>query len=120
MSRYSPTLMDHFQSPRNAADLEDADLVGRVGAADSPPYMLLKLKLESDVVARVSFRTFGCGTSIACGSALGELVKGRSLDDCGRLSVVDVVAALDGVPDDKRWCADLAVSALKDALGKVS
>jgi len=118
MSRFSPTLMDHFQSPRNAVDLEDAHFVGQAGAPDSPPYMLIKLKMDGNIVVGVSFRTFGCGVSIACGSALSELVDGKTLADCRNIRTADVIAAVDGVPEDKTWCADVSVKALEDALAK--
>src|SRR4051812_37322916 len=100
--------MDHFQSPRNAVDLEGPDVVGQAGSPDAPPFMVLKLRVHGDSVDAVSFRTFGCGVSIACGSALSELICRKPLSSCNNISTDDVVAALDGVPDDKRWCADLS------------
>jgi len=119
MSRFSERLMDHFQSPRNAVDLDEADAVGEAGSSDSPPFMVMKIRTDEGVVRAVSFRTFGCGVSIACGSALGELVNGRLLADCGTISTEDIVEALDGIPEEKRWCADLAVQALRSSLEKV-
>jgi NifU-like protein involved in Fe-S cluster formation len=118
MSRFSERLMDHFQSPRNAVDLDDADVVCEAGSSESPPFMVMKIRTDKGVARAVSFRTFGCGVSIACGSVLGELVKGRFLADCGAISTADLVDALDGIPEEKRWCADLAVQALRSALAK--
>jgi NifU-like protein involved in Fe-S cluster formation len=78
--------------------------------------MVLELQFDRERVAAVSFKTFGCGVSIACGSALGELIRGQSVARCRSLTAADVIAYLDGVPDDKQWCADVAVNALHNAL----
>jgi nitrogen fixation NifU-like protein len=49
-------------------------------------------------------------------SVLTELIMGRSLVDCRKLTARDLVSALDGIPEDKRFCADLAIKALNRIL----
>jgi hypothetical protein len=41
---------------------------------------------------------------------------GRATADACVLTPEKMIAALGGIPDDKRHCADMAVAALRDAL----
>jgi nitrogen fixation NifU-like protein len=118
MGKYSGTLMDHFFAPRNAGRMDSPDRCGRAGSAASGLLMVLQLRLRGDRVAEARFQTFGCGVAIACGSALTELVTGRTLEACRSITELELVQALSGVPDDKRHCPTLAIAALHDALGQ--
>ena len=43
---YNPTVMDHFQNPRNAGEITDADGVGEVGNPNCGDVMRLYIKVE--------------------------------------------------------------------------
>lgn len=116
MRGYSAIAMDHFQSPRNAGRMDDANAVGRANVAGRAPYMTIYLKLKDEVVERATFQTFGCGAAIAAGSMLTEMVKGKSISACETLAEADIDDALGGLPPQKRFCAALALLALHDAL----
>jgi NifU-like protein involved in Fe-S cluster formation len=109
--------MDHFTSPRNCGTLDAPDRVGHAGVPGHGPFMTLSLRVKGDCVQEAKFRTHGCGVTIACGSALSELVAGQTLDACRALRPEDVAAALDGVPPDKAHGPAMAIAALLDALG---
>lgn len=116
MSKYSDTLMDHFTSPRNSGAMEAPDAVGHAGTPGRGPFMILYLRVVNDAVAESRFQTYGCGSTIACGSMLTELIKGRPVSECLALAAADLVAALDGVPADKLHGPALAIGALRDGL----
>jgi nitrogen fixation NifU-like protein len=118
MGKYSETLMDHFQSPRNSRVMDSPDLIGRVGELGRGAFLILYLRMAGDRVALATFQTYGCGSTIACGSVLTELIAGRSASECLALTPEDVVAALDGVPEDKLHGPAMAVAALRNALGQ--
>jgi NifU-like protein involved in Fe-S cluster formation len=115
---YTPAVLDHFQNPRNAGTLPDADLVGEAGNPACGDRMRLFLKLEGGRVTAARFQTFGCSVAIAASSMLTELVQGRDLDGLARLRNTDIVAALGGLPERKAACSVLAEAALKDALSR--
>ncbi len=117
---YSSTLWDHFNSPRNAGELKDADAVGKANINGRAPRFAIYLKAIDDKVAKASFQTFGCGYSIAACSALTEMVTGKTISECREITADQLVAALDGMPEEKRFCADMAVAALRDALAQLS
>jgi NifU-like protein involved in Fe-S cluster formation len=116
MSRFSDTLMDHFQSPMNRGTMELPHLVGKGSLDGYPAFLTLYLRIESNRVVDAAFEAEGCGVTIACGSVLTELVRGRSLAECGQITRRELAAALDGFPVGKEYCAEVAIRALKDAL----
>lgn len=116
MGHFSDTLMDHFSSPRNTGVLEEPDLVGLVGTPGQGPFFVLYLKLTDGRIDAARFRTHGCGATIAAGSMLTELIRGRTPDECRGLTVDNLIAALDGVPPEKLHSPTLAIAALQHAL----
>jgi NifU-like protein involved in Fe-S cluster formation len=116
VASFSAKLSDHFNSPRNGGALENADAVGHGSLDGSAPYTTIFLRIEDSTIRQAGFQTFGCGVSIACASVLTELVTGQTLDSGRRITAQDVIDALDGVPEEKQFCAGLAVAALRDAL----
>jgi len=116
MPRFSATLMDHFQNPRHQGRLERPDRVGQVGSAEAPPWLVMHLALDGERLTEARFQTFGCGVTIAAASCLLDLAVGRTVDECAQITATDICAALDGVPQDKAWCVNLALDALRAGL----
>jgi nitrogen fixation NifU-like protein len=113
---YGPVVLDHFQNPRNAGVLRDADLIGEAGNPGCGDRMRLYLRLSENRVAEARFQTFGCSVAIAASSMLTEMVRGRTLDELSRLRNTDIVRALGGLPEAKVACSVLAEEALQAAL----
>ena len=117
---YSATLMDHFTHPRNVGRLDPHDASGTSGTPGNGPFVEFTVRLADERVVAVGFQTFGCGPAIAASSLLTELVAGRRLSDTASLTAEALVAALGGLPEDKRYCAELAVAAWRDLLARTS
>ena len=115
---YSETLWDHFNSPRNAGRIPAPDAVGNASLGGRAPHFTIYVNLDGGRVTKACFQTTGCGYAIAACSALTELVAGKTIAECQAISVPHLVKALDGMPEHKRFCARLAIDALRDALGK--
>ena len=112
---YSETTIDHFMNPRNLGDMSDADGFGRVTGSCGDT-MEIWLKVKNGAIASATFMTDGCGTSIASGSMVTEMCKGRSVSEAPRISQQDVLGALDGLPEESEHCALLAADTLKEAI----
>ena len=112
---YSETTIDHFINPRNLGDMENADGFGRV-AGSCGDTMEIWLKVKNGTIASATFMTDGCGTSIASGSIVTELAKGRSVNEARKISQQDVLGALGGLPEESKHCALLAADTLKEAI----
>ncbi len=119
MARFSETLMDHFQAPRNLGRMESPDVVGLAGIPGQGRYLVLYVRIADGQVVHAQYECHGCGVTIACGSALTELIAGKSLQECAGLSTHDLVDALDGVPADRGDCPQFAMHALRHVLSQI-
>ena len=113
---YSEKVMDHFAHPRNVGALADANGVGDVGNSRCGDIMKMFIRVEDNVIADVSFKTFGCGAAVATSSMATEMIKGKTLDEALKLTNKAVMEALDGLPPVKVHCSVLAEQAIKAAI----
>ena len=112
---YSEIAIDHSMNPRNLGDMEDADGFAKVMGSCGDT-MEIWLKVKNGTIADAAFMTDGCGTSIASGSMVTELAKGKSIAKVHRITQQDVLNALDGLPEESVHCALLAADTLKAAI----
>jgi nitrogen fixation NifU-like protein len=112
---YSETTIEHAINPRNVGSLSDADGYARLTGSCGDT-LELWLKVKNDVISHASFITDGCGTTIAAGSMITEMAKGKSIPKAQSVSQQDVLNALGGLPEESQHCALLAAKSLKDAI----
>jgi len=113
---YNKTVLDHYKNPRNVGEIEDADGTGIYMSDFCGDITKFWIKVVDGRIAEVKYKTQGCAASIASGSALTELAKGKSLEDALKITKDDIANALDGLPEQKIHCSVLADDALKDAI----
>ena len=113
---YSEALIEHFERPRNAGAMEDADAEAYVTNPVCGDSMRIFLRIEDERVAAASFLTSGCPASIGTSSAATELLIGRSLDEAVALSREDYAEAVGGLPKSKLHCSVLAAAAVREAI----
>ena len=75
---YSEKTIDHFLNPRNLGGIPAPDGFGRI-TGPCGDTMEICLKVRDNRVMNASFWTDGCGTTIASGSMVTELAKGKSV-----------------------------------------
>ena len=113
---YSPRLLDHFQNPRNVGELPPpAVAVDAVNPACGD-MLRLAARFEDGRIAEVRYKTRGCTASIAAGSALTELLLGRTRAEAGQLKAADIEAALGGLIPESKHAAVLCVDAVRALL----
>jgi len=112
---YSEKVIDFFLNPRNLGQIPGADGFGRV-TGPCGDTMEVYLTVRGDRVVNASFWTDGCGPSIASGSMVTELAKGKSIAEAGKIGQQDVLHALDGLPEESVHCALLAANTLREAI----
>ena len=112
---YSETVIDHAMNPRNLGDMEDADGFGRV-TGPCGDTMEIWLRAKNGGLTDATFLTDGCGTSLASGSMVTEMAKGKEITEALKISQQDVLTALGGLPEESQHCALLAANTLKEAI----
>jgi|SRR5271157_824412 len=115
---YTRKVLDHFSNPRNVGRMDDADAVGIAGNPSDGDTTYIYVKVKDNVIDEITFQTMGCAAAIASSSMLTELAKGKTLDEAEQISRQDVADALDGLPDRKMECSNIAPDALQEALRK--
>lgn len=78
--------------------------------------MELYLRLDGRQIVKAAFITDGCGVTVACGSKVTQLAEGLSLEEAGAITPEELVAALDGLPEEHLHCAALAIQTLREAI----
>ncbi len=113
-SDFTATALDHAQNPRNWGLLPafngHARITGPCGDT-----MQFWLQVVGGRIARVTFDTDGCASSLACGSMATELAAGKTPEDASLISQEDIMDALGGLPPEVQHCALLASNTLRAA-----
>ena len=118
MSGHDAALREHFLRPRNNRLLDSPNAVGFADMGGSPPRILVALNISDDLLLDASFSAIGCGYLIACGSACTELIKGLEVHRVFEVGPEDIDRYLGGLPAHRRYCAELAVRAVQDAVAR--
>lgn len=117
---YSREVLDHFQNPRHAGEVENADAVVEVTNAACGDILRLSVRMEHGRVAEARFRAKGCVPAMACGSRLAEMMRGRTAEELRAIRKEEVVESLGGLPAASGHAAQLAVDAVRELVKKVS
>jgi nitrogen fixation NifU-like protein len=121
---YSARLLDHFQNPRNAGEVVDPDAMAEIENPVCGDVLRLTLKIEAGRIAEIRFKAKGCVASMACASALTEVVAGRTLDEVRspnpEKSIREtLIEAVGGLPQASMHAVQLALDALSAALSQM-
>jgi nitrogen fixation protein NifU and related proteins len=110
---YSPQLLDHFQHPRNAGEIPNPDASIQLENPACGDILKLTLKVLEGRIAEIRFLAKGCVPTMACASALTELVQGRTPEEARQLTRSQLIAAVGGLPEASIHASHLAMDALK-------
>ena len=114
---YSQKVIDHYENPRNVGkfDIDENVGTGMVGAPACGDVMRLQIKVEEGIIKDACFKTYGCGSAIASSSLVTEWIKGKTLDQAGKISNSAIAEEL-ALPPVKIHCSILAEDAVKAAI----
>jgi len=115
---YSDAFRDHLANPRNAGELSDANAVAEETNPVCGDRLRLSLRLRDGQIEAVRFLAYGCPPTLACGSALAEMIEGKSIDSALKLNRSDIAAVLGGLSSRKQHAAALAIDTLRSALDR--
>jgi len=115
---YSELFRDHIAHPRNAGELSDATGTAEETNPVCGDRLRLSLGIRDGRIEAVRFLAYGCPPTLACGSALAEMIEGMSIEEAWALTKDQIVQAVGGLPSRKHHAAALAIETLQSALNK--
>jgi NifU-like protein involved in Fe-S cluster formation len=115
VNAYSDAVRDHFENPRNAGEILDADAVGYETNPVCGDTMRLTLRINGGRIVEARFQASGCPAAMAASSVCTEMVRGLSLAEAEAVTKEQYAAALGGLPPGKMHCSVLAADAVRAA-----
>ncbi|MBC7105946.1 MAG: iron-sulfur cluster assembly scaffold protein [Firmicutes bacterium] len=112
---YTETVRDHAINPRNVGSISRPDGFGEATGVCGDT-MAIWLRVAEGRITEATFWTDGCGPTIACGSMVTELVKGKTVWEAWQIDEQLILSELGGLPEESTHCAALAVTTLRRAL----
>ena len=116
MAAYSETVIDHFEHPRNAGEMDAPDGEATVRNPVCGDRMQVMLRIADGRIAKMQWLTRGCPPAIATSSWTSELVEGWTLAEAEALTREAIAEGIGGLPRDKVHCSVLAADALRRAI----
>lgn len=116
---YSSQLLDYFQNPRNVGDIENPDGLAQIENPGCGDVLRLTVKVAEGRIVDIRFKARGCVPSMACGSALTEMVFGRTLAEARSVRREQLIERVGGLPPASGHAGHLAMDALRAVLDEV-
>jgi nitrogen fixation NifU-like protein len=113
---YSDVFKDHLAHPRSAGELSDANSVAEETNPVCGDRLRLSLRIRDGRIEAAKFLAYGCPPTLACGSALAEVIEGMTIEDAMKLTRSEIVEAVGGLSTRKQHAASLAIETLRSAI----
>ena len=119
MEAYSGYIVDLLQNPRNWGKPPKKEIsVSQSYTGPCGDTMQFFFKIKGNIIEKANFITDGCGASVATACQATLLIEGKSLEYAEKLKPIDIDKALQGLPEDHKHCAELAVKTVRRAISK--
>lgn len=109
---FNDIICEHFMNPRNIGEMENPDYVVEIGNPICGDTVHMFLKVQERQITEVSYRAYGCSTSIATASIVSEVIKGKKFDELTAITRDEVAEWLGEIEPAQYHCIDIGVSIL--------
>jgi len=119
ISGYSDIAIEYFLKKVNVGKIDNPDAYFvHTGPCGDTMEIFLTIEPKSRVIKEAKFQAIGCAGAFSSGSALTEMIKGKTIEQAEKIEEEDVIDWLGGIPGQKIHCTCLAKKTLKFALGE--
>ncbi|EAL50508.1 Fe-S cluster assembly protein NifU, putative [Entamoeba histolytica HM-1:IMSS-B] len=128
---YSKKVKDHMDNPQHRGEITEEEgkehgwkvIVADWGAeaCGDAVRMYWGVNPKTNIVEKATFKSFGCGTAIASSDVTAELCIGKTVDECLKITNLDVERAMrdspdvPAVPPQKMHCSVMSYDVVKKA-----
>jgi nitrogen fixation NifU-like protein len=116
---FSEKLLDHFRNPRNAGELAEPAVTVEVSNPVCGDVLRLSALMEGGRITETRFKIQGCVAAIASGSALTELLTGKTPGEAKGISAGQISDVLGGLPPATFHAAQLCIDGVAALLPKL-
>src|SRR5438128_6329821 len=116
MMPYSHRFKYHRVNPQNVGALAEANAIAEETNPVCGDRLRLSMRIRNGRIEAARFLAYGCPPTLACGSALAEIIQGMQVEDAMKLSRKEIVDAVGGLPARKQHAAALAIEVLRAAI----
>jgi nitrogen fixation NifU-like protein len=113
--KYSKVVIREYRNPSNFGILEESNAIGEIKGPCGDT-MKITLDIKNGSIFKACFWTDGCGATIACGSMLAKMIKGKTTEEADKISNKKLLDALGGLPEEHQHCATLTINTLHEAI----
>lgn len=114
LERFGPAAVERWKNPRRQGALALASAVGH-HRDRSGRQVTVYLRIENGRIARAGFDGSGCGTFLVCCDVAAELAEGLTPAQAATFDADRIMAALSGLPLEKKDYAETAAAAVRAA-----
>ena len=120
IKKHSEIIVRLFHNPKNwgKPSKEEISIFDERRGGPKGYLLGLYLKIVDDIIINANFITDGCGAMVATASQTTILIKGKSLHFAKNLKSEDIDTALDGLPENEKYCADFVIETLRNIIEK--
>lgn len=111
---FNDIICEHFMKPRNIGELENPDYVVEIGNPICGDTIHMFLQVEEKRIINVSYKAYGCSTSIATASIISEIIKGKEFEELASITRDEVIEWLGDLEPSQYHCIDIGFSILSE------
>ena len=113
---YSEKVKKYFENPINMGIIENADSIGIIENEVCSDIIKIYLKIVNGIIVDAKFEAKGYPPVIASCCVVTEIIKNINIEKVKQITVNEVIENLDGLPIEKRHCAELVINTLRRAI----
>ncbi len=114
---YKQKIIDHYKSPRNFGEMEEADFQAHIANTMCGDEVTVYLDVDDGKISEAKFKGTGCAISIAGASMVTEKIKGMHVSEVAEMTEKTILDMMGMDEKSARVkCATLILEALKRAI----
>jgi nitrogen fixation NifU-like protein len=114
-SGYSEKAIRYYLNKVNVGEISEPDAYA-IYTGPCGDTMEVFLRIEDSVIKEAKFQAIGCAGAFSSGSALIEMIVGRTLEEAEKVDEEKIIKYLGGIPAQKVHCTCLAKRTLQKAV----
>lgn len=116
---YNEKLLETFINAENSGDLKHASATATVKSKKFGDVIKISIKVSDNLkVEQATYKAFGGVITSVCASVICDIVQGKSLIAAQKINSEHILQKVADIPEEKKYCASLAVIALLEAIKK--